>query len=164
MAEQPKVKLPPVEQIGIVVKDVDRAIEYYSSNFGWGPFRVQEVHLDGFTYRGKPGSCRLKIAFAKSGPIEIELIRVLEGDTPHTDFLREKGEGLQHLRFRVDDLDKTLAELAKEGIQPVMYQRFPDFGTAFAYLNSDKIGGVMFELIEQLAQVIQQLLVFSRET
>ena len=149
MAEQPRVKLPPVEQIGIVVKDVDKAIEYYSSNFGWGPFRVREVKLDEFIYRGKPGRCRLKIAFTKSGPIEIELIQVLEGETPHTEFLREKGEGLQHLRFRVDDLDKTLAELAKEGIHPIFHQHLPDLGTAFAYLNSDKIGGVMFELFEQ---------------
>ena len=148
MTEQPKVKLPAVEQIGIVVKDVDRAIEYYNSNFGWGPFRVREVNLDGFTYRGKRGSCRLKIALAKSGPIEIELIQVLEGETPHTEFLREKGEGLQHLRFRVDDLDTTLAELAKESIYPIFHQRVAGSGAAFAYINSDKIGGVMFELFE----------------
>ena len=146
--QEPTVKLPPVEQIGIVVKDVDRAIEYYSSNFGWGPFRVREVNMNGFSYRGKLSNCRLKMALAKSGPIEIELIQVLEGETPHTEFLREKGEGLQHLRFRVDDLDSMLAELAKEGIHPIFQQRMPDLGAAFAYVNSDKIGGVMFELFE----------------
>lgn len=147
MAEQLKVKLPPVEQIGIVVKDVDKAIEFYSSIFGWGPFHVREANMEGFTYRGKKGSCRLKIALAKSGPIEIELIQVLKGETPHTEFLRERGEGLQHLRFRVDDLDATLPELAKEGIYPVFHQRVAP-GVAFAYINSDKIGGVMFELFE----------------
>ena len=146
--KEPKVKLPPVEQIGIVVKDIDKAIEYYSSTFSWGPFEVREVKLDGFTYKGKTGSCRLKLAFAKSGPIEIELIQVLEGETPHTEFLREKGEGLQHLRFRVDDLDKMLAELAKEGIYPIYHQRVSP-GVAFAYVNSDKVGGVMFELFER---------------
>ena len=141
------VKLPPVEQIGIVVKDMDKAIEYYSSTFGWGPFEVREVKMDGFTYKGKTGSCRQKSAFAKSGPMEIELIQPMEGETPHTDFLRQKGEGLEHLRFRIDDLDKTLAELAKEGIHPIYHQRVsPD--VAFAYINSDKVGGVMFELFE----------------
>ena len=149
MSEQePRVKLPPVDQIGIVVKDIDRAIEYYSSTFGWGPFRVQESEIKGFTHRGKKGNCRLKIAFARSGPVEIELIQVLEGETPHSEFLREKGEGLQHLRCSVDDIDNMLAELAKEGIETVFHQSLPQFGVSWAYLNTDKVGGVMLELIQ----------------
>jgi len=149
VVEQPKVKLPPVEQIGIVVKDVDKAVEFYSSIFGWGPFQVYEFDMKGFTYGGKKGDCRLKLAFAQSGSIEIELLQVLEGETPLTEFLREKGGGVQHLRFRVDDLDSMLAELAKEGIHPVWQHSYPELGTAFAYVNSDKVGGVMFELLEQ---------------
>jgi len=146
--QEPRVKLPPVEQIGIVVADIDKAVEYYSSIFGWGPFQVVEYETKGMTYRGQKGDCRLKLAFAQSGPIEIELIQVLEGETPHTEFLREKGEGLHHLRFHIDDLDGMLAELAKEGIEPIWQHRYPDVGISFAYLNTDKIGGVMFELIE----------------
>ena len=146
--QQPRVKLPPVQQIGIVVKDMDRAIEYYSSNFGWGPFQIQEVKMKGFTYRGEAGSCRLKMAIAQSGPIEIELIQVLEGETPHTEFLREKGEGLHHLRFSVDDLNAVLAQWAGEGIEPVWQHSMPEIGVSWAYLNTDAVGGVMVELIE----------------
>ena len=150
MAEQKRggVSLPPVDQIGIVVEDIDRAVEYYTNVFGWGPFQVRETEMEGFTYKGKAGSCRQKNAFAKSGPIEIELIQALEGETPHTEFFGKKGEGAEHLRFRVEDLDSTLAELAKEGIRPIYQKRFPDRGIAFAYLDSDKVGGVIFELIE----------------
>ncbi len=142
-----KIKLPPVEQIGIVVKELDQAIDYYTSIFGWGPFQIRDLNLDGYTYRGKKGNCRLKLALYQSGSVEIELIQVLEGETPHTDFLKEKGEGLQHLRFRVDDLDETLAKLNEAGIQPIFHQRLAP-GVAFAYINSDKIGGIMFELFE----------------
>ena len=88
--QEPRVKLPPVSQIGIVVKDMDKAIEYYSSTFGWGPFNVLDIELKEFTYKGEPGDCRLKVALARSGPVEIELIQVLEGETPHLEFLREK--------------------------------------------------------------------------
>ena len=144
-ARTPRVKLPPVEQIGIVVKDVDRAIEYYTSTFGLGPFQVREVELEGFTYRNQPCDCRLKVAFTESGPVQIELIEVLKGETPHTDFLRERGEGLQHLCFTVDDFAAAAAELAKEGIEPVWHRGVP----VFAYLNTDKIGGVMFELLDE---------------
>lgn len=148
MSEQQKskVKLPPVDQIGIVVNDMDRAVEYYSCIFGWGPFQIREMKLEGITYRGQPGNCRLKIAQARLGPIEIELIQVLEGETPHTEFLRERGEGVQHLGFCVDDLEGMLTTLARDGIETVFYYNFPQ--GAFAYVNSDKIGGVMFELIE----------------
>ncbi len=142
------IKLPPVEQIGIVVKDIDKAIAFYSSVFGLGPFKVVEIENKGFTYKGKKGDCKMKLAFTRSGPMEIELVQILEGETPHTDFLKEIGEGVQHLRFRVKDLDSELAKLSKEGIEPVFYNRMAEFGVAFAYINSDKIGGVMFELFE----------------
>jgi methylmalonyl-CoA/ethylmalonyl-CoA epimerase len=140
------VKLPPVDQIGIVVKDVEQVIEYYTSAFGWGPFQIREVDLKGFTYRNRLSDCRLKVAYLQSGSIQVELIQVLEGDTPHTDFLRQKGEGLQHICFRVDDFAATAAELAKEGIEPVWH--LPGM-PVFAYVNSDNIGGVMFELVKK---------------
>ena len=142
------VNLPPVEQVCIVVKDMDRAIDYYSSVFGWGPFQVREVEVERFTYKGKTDSGRLKIALAPSGPIEIELVQALEGETPIAEFLREKGEGVQHLGFRVDDLDAMLAELAKEGIEPVF--RISSATRNIAFLDNDRIGGVMFELIEKM--------------
>ena len=147
--QKSRVKLPPVQQVSIVVKDMDRAIEYYSSTFGIGPFRVIDIDMKGVLLRGKPVRTKIKVAFARSGPLQIELIQPVEGKNIYTEFLDSKGEGLHHLGFQVDDLDGMLAELAKEGIQPVFYHSLPQLGAAFAYLNTDKIGGVMFELIEQ---------------
>jgi methylmalonyl-CoA/ethylmalonyl-CoA epimerase len=142
------IKLPPVEQVGIVVKDLDKAMEFYCNTFGMGPFQVMDVSLKGCIYRGRPTDCRMKLAMARSGPIEIELIQVLEGETPHTEFLREKGEGLHHLRFSVDDLNAVLAQWAGEGIEPVWQHSMPEVGISWAYLNTDAVGGVMVELIE----------------
>jgi len=147
--QEPRVKLPPVQQVSIVVEDMDRAIEYYSSTFGIGPFKVVDIDMEGVLLRGKPISTTIKVAFAKSGPLQVELIQPVEGKNIYTEFLDSKGEGLHHLGFQVDDLDAILAELAKEGIEPVFHKGYPGRGTAFAYLNSDKIGGVIFELIEQ---------------
>jgi catechol 2,3-dioxygenase-like lactoylglutathione lyase family enzyme len=144
---EPAVKLPPLEQIGIVVDNVDEAVEHFTALFGWGPFRIREVNVQGFTFRNRPGNCRLKMAFARSGPIEIELIQVLEGVTPHSEFLRQKGEGLHHLRFRVDNYDELLARLTSEGVQPVFHQELPGLAS-FAYLDTEGIGGVTFELFQ----------------
>lgn len=148
MPEQKKagMQLPPPDQVGIVVRDLDKAVEFYSSAFGWGPFQVHEVKLEGCIYKGQPGNCRLRVGMFRQGPVEIELIQVLEGETPHTEFLKTKGEGLQHLRFRVDGLEGLLASLADQGIEPVF--QFSSPRASLAYVNSNKIGGIMFELLE----------------
>jgi catechol 2,3-dioxygenase-like lactoylglutathione lyase family enzyme len=142
----PKLELPPVEQIGIVVKNVEETMEFFSSVFGWGPWSVLELDMKDCLYRGASCDARLKLAFAQSGSVELELIQVLEGETIHTEFLREKGEGLHHLRFKVDDLDAKLADLAKEGVDVVFRKNLN--GVDFAYLNTDRFGGIMLELIE----------------
>ena len=147
-AQKSIVKLPPVQQVSIVVEDMDRAIEYYSSIFGIGPFKAMDIGLEGVLQRGKPISTTIKVASAKSGPLQVELIQPVEGKNIYTEFLENKGEGLHHLGFQVDDMDAMLTELAKEDIKPVFHKCYPHRGTAFAYLNSDKIGGVIFELIE----------------
>ncbi|NQT71221.1 MAG: VOC family protein [Chloroflexi bacterium] len=142
------ISLPPVEQIGIIVKDVEKTVEYYEKVLGWGPFNISEVSLEGCLYRGKSTDVRLKMAFAQSGPIEIELIEVLEGESIHSEFLRERGEGIQHVRFTVNNLDEILAEWAKEGIEPVWQHSYPEAGISWAYVNTDQVGGVMTELFE----------------
>ncbi len=142
------VILPPVDQVGIVVTDLDKSVEYYADTFGWGPFQVSEVDLKGCVYRGKPTDCRLKMAQTQSGPIEIELIQVLEGESPHSEFLREKGQGLHHIRFTVTHLDEVLTEWAKAGIEPVWQHSVPKAGVSWAYVNTDHAGGIMAELYE----------------
>jgi len=140
-----KVKLPPVSQVGIVVRDIERTAEYYTSTFGIGPFSIIDVDMEGVILRGKPISTKIKAAFAQSGPLQIEFIQPVEGDNIYTEFLASKGEGLHHLGFQVDDMDAMLAELAKEGIEPIFHHNYGFM--AFAYLNTDKIGGVIFELL-----------------
>ncbi len=148
MTKVPAVRLPPVEQIGIVVRDVDRATSFFTSAFGWGPFRVRVVEQKGVAYDGRTGDCRLKMAFARSGDIEIELIQVLQGDTPHSEFLRRHGEGLHHLRFRVRGIDGVTAALAGEGVEPLWSQDFPGVA-AFAYMKAERTSGLTLELFER---------------
>ncbi len=147
MTSDPTWTLPPIGQLGYVVADLDRAIDHYTNVFGCGPFRARELELDGFIYRGKRGRCRQRLAFGKSGTIDVELIQTIDGDeTPHTQFLREKGEGLQHLGYFVENLDAVLNVMCKKGMGPVFTLDHPDFSVA--YLDTDSIGGVMMELVE----------------
>ena len=142
------VNLPPPDQVCVVVRDIEKAIEHYQTVFGLGPFRVMEVSTKDMSYRCWTGTARQRSAFAQCGPIQIELIQPLEGDTPQAEFLREKGEGVHHLRFQVEDLEATLAALAELGISAVWRHKFVEAAVSYAYVNSDTIGGVVFELIE----------------
>ena len=150
MDEQPVpiVTLPPVGEIAIVVKDLDRAVDFYSSKFGWGPFRVYEFGSRN-TAEPEAGEPRTRVAMTHSGAIAIELIEPGEGDEESLParFLAEKGEGLQHLAFRIEDLDAVLASLAEAGITAASYARFPEMGIAYALLNTE-IGYNMIELLE----------------
>lgn len=141
--QQLESQLPPIDHIGMAVKDVDKTVEYYTK-IGLGPFRVFETAVQGVVYRGKEAPHRLKLAVSSSPPM-INMTQVLEGESPNADFPQKRGDGVSHLGFRVKDFDKRLAQLAKAGIEPVFHRL--DGEAPFAYLNADKIGGVMIELI-----------------
>jgi len=141
-----KLGLGPIDQVSYVVEDLERALPRYEALFG--PFEVGESPLADCTIRGVQADCKLKLAVNNAGPVEIELIQVVEGDTSHSEHLRTHGEGLHHVRFRVQGLDEKLEELAREGFETVFYKRFgPTVG--FAYLETPKeMGGSVIELLE----------------
>lgn len=154
MGKKPKMTLPPPAQIGIVVKDVQKAVEYYTRVFGLGPWEIRDVALgsDRCWVRGKPFTIKSHPdAFTQLGPLEIELVQPPE-DGIHRWFLDEKGEGLHHICFRVDSdtYDAWMDHLKEQGIPILMNVVFdhPEGPIRAAYIESDKTGGVLFEFVE----------------
>jgi catechol 2,3-dioxygenase-like lactoylglutathione lyase family enzyme len=152
MGEEREFTLPPLVQIGIVVRDVQKAVEYYTRVFGIGPWEIRDISLgpERCWVRGKPFTIKSHPdAFAQLGPIQIELVQPPE-DGIHRWFLDEKGEGLHHLCFRVDNYDAWMDHLKQQGIEILMNVVFdhPEGPMRAAYVESDKTGGVLFEFIE----------------
>ena len=100
-------------QIGIVVRNIDETIKFYEKAFGFGPYEVRYVDYPDATYHGETAGYRGKRAFFHLGPIEIELIELVDGKTIHEDFLKEHGEGLNHIGFKVEDLARSRENAAK---------------------------------------------------
>lgn len=138
-------------QIGIVVKSIDETTKYYQEIFGFGPFEIRHVDYPTATYYGETAGYRGKRAFFNLGPIQIELIELKDGKTIHEPFLREKGEGLHHIGFLVKNLEEGKRKAQKAGLTITQGFTRPG-GTGFAYLDSDKVGGVIFELIQRAEQ------------
>ena len=137
-------------QIAIVVKSIDETVKFYTETFGIGPFEIRNVDYPTATYQGRKAGYRGKRAFAQLGPVTLELIELIDGKTVHEDFLKEKGEGLHHIGFAVKDLKKCEEEAEKLGLKVVQGFKRED-GSGFAYVDSDRIGGAMFELIQRPA-------------
>jgi catechol 2,3-dioxygenase-like lactoylglutathione lyase family enzyme len=137
--------LGPIDQVAYVVADLSEALPRYQALFG--PFEVGESLLRDCTIRGRRADCRLKLAVNRTGPVEVELIQVVEGETPHSDHLRAHGEGLHHVRFRVDDLDAAIERLEREGFETLMHKRFGP-RVAFAYLQRPAGSVGVIELLE----------------
>ena len=74
-----KLDLPPIDQVGFVVRDMDAAIAMYEPLFG--PFSTMDSGEFEYDYRGRKDTSSLKLAFGRSGDLEIELIQWVSGGT-----------------------------------------------------------------------------------
>lgn len=126
--------LPPIDQIGFVVRDLDAAVARYEPMFG--PFSFMDGSVAAVNYRGRLEDCELRIAFGRSGAVEIELIQWVSGHSPHREFIERGREGMHHLRFRVADVDAWIARVAPIGYRPIWYKRYSETIT-FAYLERE---------------------------
>jgi 4-hydroxyphenylpyruvate dioxygenase-like putative hemolysin len=127
-----------VDQIGVVVKNVEKTAKLYEKLLKQEPLPPIEFET---------GNVKLKIVFFQLGEVQLELIQVLEGENIHTKFLRERGEGLHHIGFFVKDLEEELAALKNVGIE-VLWRGEALEVTKFAYLDTEKTLGIVLELIQ----------------
>lgn len=124
--------LPPCDQVGFVVKDMVSALALYEPLFG--PFSTMDPGPMTYDYRGQQEECEMKLAFGKSGDLEIELIQWVSGGSPHREFIDADREGMHHLRFIVQNLEEKVAEAEALGYQNIWSKRYGE-GLAVAYLE-----------------------------
>ena len=137
--------LPPLDQVGFVVRDLESAIALYEPMFG--PFSRMDPGPMTFHYRGRDEECELRLAFGRSGDVEIELIQWLRGGSPHKEFLDAGREGMHHLRFPVPALEPSIAAAEALGFRSIWDKRFsPEMAVAYLERPGDT---VLLELFER---------------
>jgi len=135
--------------LGVVVKDMDKAVDYYKSlgavEFA-SEFLFTHDTFPDLKQFGKPleGPVKARFRFTKIGPEPIELIAPVEGETLYKQFLETNGEGIQHIAFTVDDLDRETKKMREKGIPVILSDR----RESFAYFDTRKIGGIIIELMQ----------------
>jgi methylmalonyl-CoA/ethylmalonyl-CoA epimerase len=143
-----------VAQIGFVVRDLDAAVEQYWKLFGIGPWHFYTYGpplVKKMSYHGRPAEYSMRIALSNIGPLRIELIEPLGGDTVYAEFVREHGYGIHHLGLLVENMGEALACASEAGLQMTMDGAgFGKDGDGhYAYLETEALIGTTLELIER---------------
>jgi methylmalonyl-CoA/ethylmalonyl-CoA epimerase len=158
MSEAQGQKLPflanGIAQVAIIVENLETAVENYWKLFGignWHFYTYGKPLVKTMTYQGQPGDYRMRVALSYLGPMRIELIEILEGDTVYADFVREHGYGVHHFGVLVENMEEALARAEAAGL--MMTQDGAGFGQDgdghYAYLDTEDQIGVTLELIER---------------
>lgn len=128
-----------VDHIGIAVKDLAAAIEFYEKVVGIKCTSIEEVPEQ-----------KVKVAFLPCGDSEIELLESTDPEGPVAKFIEKNGEGMQHIAFRVDDLVGKLAELQASGVRLIdKTPRRGAGGADIAFLHPKGTLGVLIELCQR---------------
>ena len=136
-----KFKAEKVCQIGVVVKDLDEVVKQWSDIFGFGPWTFLDTGA-------------IKIASVFVGPIQFELMQIVEGQSLaghplekeaklYKGFLEAWGDGIHHIAFGVNDVKTVTSKLKAQGAKVLTSEP----NGQWAYLESSGPGSVIFELM-----------------
>ncbi len=127
-----------IEHIGIAVKNLEESISYWENVFGLKCYAIEEVKDQ-----------KVRTAFFMVGQTKIELLESTDPEGPIGKFIEKKGEGIHHIAFAVNDIEKVLAETESKGVQLIdKAPRKGAEGLDIAFLHPKSTYGVLTEICE----------------
>jgi methylmalonyl-CoA/ethylmalonyl-CoA epimerase len=128
-----------IDHIGIAVKDLKETMSIYRDIFG-------------LEFKGTETIEEQKIILSTFliGDVRIELVKATHPDGSIGKFIEKRGEGIHHIAFRVENIDKILKELSVKGINLIdKTPRIGADGTKIAFIHPKDMKGVLIELVER---------------
>ena len=133
------MKVLKIDHLGIAVNSIEEAKKLFQDTLGLefeGTETVEEQ--------------KVTTAFFPGGDSEVELLESTAPDGPIAKYLEKRGEGIQHIAFRVEDIEEALAELKKKGIRLIDEKpRRGAGGAKIAFLHPKSTHGVLIEISER---------------
>ncbi|MBW1890165.1 MAG: methylmalonyl-CoA epimerase [Deltaproteobacteria bacterium] len=133
------MKILKIDHLGIAVNSIDEGKKFWSD-------------ILGLAFEGAETVAEQKVttAFFPVSESEVELLESTAPDGPVAKYIEKKGPGIQHVAFRVDDIDAALAELKEKGVKLIDQEpRIGAGGARIAFLHPKATGGVLVELCER---------------
>ncbi len=133
------MKLEKLDHIGIAVESLDSALPVWEGILGLPLHGTEDV-----------AEQKVRTAFFPIGDTEVELLESTDPEGPIGKFIANKGQGVHHLAFRVDDIEAALAELKAKGVRLIDEKpRYGAGGAKIAFLHPKATGGVLVEISER---------------
>ena len=129
-----------IEHIGIAVKDLKVSNNLFAALLGVPHYKMEEVESEG-----------VNTSFFQSGPNKIELLEATHPESPIAKFIEKKGEGIHHIAFAVEDIEKEIERLTNEGF--TVLNKTPKKGAdnkLVAFLHPKTTNGVLIELCQDI--------------
>jgi methylmalonyl-CoA/ethylmalonyl-CoA epimerase len=135
------MKALKLDHVGIAVENLEESLKLYSGLLGLDLAGTELVEEQ-----------KVRTAFLPIAGTELELLESTDPEGPIGKFIANRGPGVQHLAFRVDDIEAALAELKSSGIRLIDEKpRYGAGGARIAFLHPKSTGGVLVELCERKA-------------
>ena len=128
-----------LEHVGVAVKNIEESLKIWRDVLGFRVEMVKEV----------PDQ-KVKVAMLDAGTLTIELLEPLTADSTIKKFIDRRGEGLHHLSFLVDDIEKKIGELKELNLK--MIDEAPRKGahaSKIAFVHPSSTGSVLIELSQK---------------
>lgn len=145
------ITLPPVPaHIGVVVKDIDKAIQFFRSTYDTGRVLVvgeYSAHKEDLIV-GDP--FKLKIALIELGTMTFELLQpVGKQISLWSQFLESNGDGLHHIAYRVSNVDEIISKFKKLGIGVIIRGYYRKESGNWVYMNTGtNPSGIIIEFVD----------------
>ena len=128
-----------VDHIGVAVSNLEEALKIYTDVLGLKLHGTEVVEEQ-----------KVRVAFMPVGDTEIELLESTDPEGPIAKFIEKRGEGIQHIAFRVDDIEEALEQMRRKGVRLIDEKpRYGAGGARIAFLHPKATGGVLVELCER---------------
>jgi methylmalonyl-CoA/ethylmalonyl-CoA epimerase len=133
------MKILKIDHLGIAVNGIESGKNFWCDVLGLefeGTETVEEQ--------------KVITAFLPVGESEVELLESTAPDGPIAKYLEKKGQGIQHVAFRVENIENALAELKEKGVRLIdETPRKGAGGAKIAFLHPKATSGVLVELCER---------------
>jgi methylmalonyl-CoA/ethylmalonyl-CoA epimerase len=128
-----------VDHIGIAVKNLDDALNFYENILGLKSSGTEVVEEQ-----------KVRVAFMPIGDSEVELLESTEEDGPIAKYIAKNGEGVQHIAYSVDNIEEAIEEMKEKGIRMIDEKpRYGAGGAKIAFCHPKFTHGVLIELTER---------------
>ncbi len=132
-------RIKKINHIAIAVRDVEESLKFWRDAMG-----LQVAHIEDVP------SQKSEVVFIPVGDSEVELVRPTSSDTGVAKFIEERGGGMHHLCFEVDNIDEMLTQLQEKGIRLINVEALELPGRKMAFVHPKSTNGVLVELYEVL--------------